>query len=283
LPLQTADTAFNLSAGNYSVTVSAPGFCDASASISVTEPAALSNTVALVADTCSSGVGEVTVTVSGGTIPYSFLWSSGGSTTNQLSNLHVGNYSFTITDLNNCTLSVAADVPYTTGIAVIDSLVENVSCYGVDDGKIIVSISGGVPPYTFQWSNSANTAAITHLATGNYLLTVTDVNNCSADHSTTIDKEYCPSYIYFPTAFSPNGDGANDFFKPKYSIDLRQYFIRIYNRWGEEVYESSDVNEGWNGIYKGIPQPLSVFVWYADYSFTDGKKHTEAGNVTLVK
>jgi gliding motility-associated-like protein len=282
-PVQNTDTAFNLSAGNYSVTVSAPGFCDATTTVSVSEPAPLSNTVAVVADTCSGGVGEITVTVSGGTSPYSFIWSTSGSTSNQLSNLHVGNYTATITDFNNCTLSAAADVPYTTGIAVMDSLVENVSCYGTGDGKIIVSISGGVPPYTYQWSNSANTAAINHLATGNYLLTVTDVNNCSAGHSATIDKEYCPSYIYFPTAFSPNGDGVNDFFKPKYSIDFRQYFIRVYNRWGEEVYESSDVNEGWNGVYKGIPQPLSVFVWYADYSFLDGKKHTEAGNVTLVK
>ena len=282
-PVQTTDTAFNLTAGNYMVTVSAPGFCDAVATIVVNEPQVIALSFLIDADTCNTGVGKITTTASGGTAPVSnYLWSTIGVGSNVLSNSAEGNYSVTVSDVNACSVSAQVFVPYASPV-VLQLAKQNVSCYGNSDGKIIVTPTGGTLPYIYNWSNAANTALLNHLDAGNYLLTVTDANNCSANDSVIIEKEVCPSYIYFPTAFSPNGDGVNDFFKPKYSVDLKKYFIHVYNRWGEMVYESADVNEGWNGIYKDVAQPLSTYVWYAEYSFADEKKHTKTGNITMVK
>ncbi len=280
-PVQITDTAFNLVAGTYTVTVGAPNFCAVTASTTVNQPAAIANTFSIGADTCHTAVGKITASPTGGNLPYQFAWSN-GSSANPASNLAEGNYTVTISDANGCSVSAQAFVPNVSGISVVLNH-ENVSCYGTGNGQIAATATGGTQPYSYLWSNAANTASINQLTEGTYTLTVTDASNCSASDSLVLTKEVCPSYIYFPTAFSPNGDGANDLFKPKYSIDLKKYFIRVYNRWGEEVYESNDVNEGWDGVYQGINQPLSVFVWYAEYSFIDGKKHTQAGNVTLVK
>jgi gliding motility-associated-like protein len=135
---------------------------------------------------------------------------------------------------------------------------------------------------SYMWQDGSVASVFPVTTFGDYSVTVTNAYGCKAS-DTIIVYNNCNSFIYFPTAFSPNDDGANDVFKPRYSNDLRSYFIRVYNRWGELVYESEDVNEGWNGIFRDTPQPLSVFVWYAEYAFQDGKKHTQAGNVTLMR
>lgn len=59
--------------------------------------------------------------------------------------------------------------------------------------------------------------------------------------------------------------------------------MQVYNRWGELVFESANIRSGWDGIYEGIQQPLSVYVWYAEYALGDGVKHVCSGNVTLVR
>ncbi len=280
-PAQTTDTAFNLAAGNYTVTVSAPNFCDVTANATVNEPAAIGNTFFIVSDTCHTSAGEITTTSSGGNLPYQFIWSNGG-TTNTILNLAEGSYSVTVTDVNNCSAAAQAFVPYVSGIA-LNVTAENVSCYGTNDGAISITATGGAHAYNYAWSNNANTSSINHLSEGSYELTVTDVNNCSVSDSIILIKEFCPSYVYFPTGFSPNGDGLNDFFKATASADLKKFFIRVYNRWGEEVFESNDISESWDGVYKGIPQPLSAYVWFAEFSFNDGKKYAQSGNITLVK
>jgi gliding motility-associated-like protein len=98
-----------------------------------------------------------------------------------------------------------------------------------------------------------------------------------------VEKVGCESYVDFPTGFSPNGDGVNDVFRARYSYDVRKFALRIYNRWGELVFETADVNEGWNGIYKAVAQPMSVYVWVAEYSFLDGSRNAQSGNVSLIR
>lgn len=280
-PAQTTDTAFNLIAGNYVVTVSAPNFCDVTTGITVNESLPINNIFTAGPDTCNASVGSIVTVTSGGNNPYSYIWSNSATTAN-INLLAAGNYTVTITDSKTCSASSSVTVGNTSGMN-IQFTAENLSCYDNNDGSISTVVTGGVIPYTYAWSNGANASAISNLNTGTYVLTVSDINNCSASDSVVLTKEVCPSYIYFPTAFTPNGDGANETFRPKYSIDLMKYHISIYNRWGELVYESTDINEGWNGIFRNTLQPLSVYVWYAEYAFMDGKTNTQAGNCTLVK
>lgn len=98
----------------------------------------------------------------------------------------------------------------------------------------------------------------------------------------------CPSDINAPMAFSPNGDGNNDFFTV-YTYQLQTYEISIFNRWGEQVYYSTDLNEtnqlnrGWDGKYKGTLQEVGVYVYYITGTTYSGEKVSLQGNLTLIK
>jgi gliding motility-associated-like protein len=84
-------------------------------------------------------------------------------------------------------------------------------------------------------------------------------------------------------AFSPNGDGQNDVIYVKgYGIEELEF--RIYNRWGELVFETNDINIGWDGTYKGIPQEMEVYVYTLRAKFKDGRESgLKRGNITLLR
>ena len=86
--------------------------------------------------------------------------------------------------------------------------------------------------------------------------------------------------IYFPNAFSPNGDGINDLFRPG-AIDVVSYRLRIYNRWGQLLYLTEDVNGGWNGLYRGDVVQTDVYVYKADYILNSGLMGNVVGRVTV--
>lgn len=282
-PTQNTDTAYGLAAGNYTVTVSSNMGCAATATVTVNEPAGVNTTFGVLPDTCATGgTGSLQTNVTGGSSPYTYAWSN-GSTNAAVQHVLSGTYTVTITDANTCSASSSVFLPEVSGITLSFTTLENVSCYGNRDGRLDVEVHGGTSPFTYQWEGPQSGSSLSHLDTGVYILTVVDVNNCKETDTALIAKEYCPSYIYFPTAFTPNGDGANETFRPKYSQDLKQYHIRIFNRWGELVYESEDVNEGWDGFFRGVMQPLSVYVYYSEFTFHDGVKRSQAGNLTLLK
>ena len=92
--------------------------------------------------------------------------------------------------------------------------------------------------------------------------------------------------FYLPNAFTPNGDGLNDEFKPVQRYDfVKTYHLYIYNRWGQLLFETSDINTGWDGNFKGEPVQQGTYVYkivYTAYS-TGSEPQTTAGNVTLVR
>jgi gliding motility-associated-like protein len=92
-----------------------------------------------------------------------------------------------------------------------------------------------------------------------------------------------PCDFFIPNAFSPNGDGRNDTYFP-FTINMKEIkFFRIFNRWGELVFETRMFGEGWNGIYKGKPQPSDVYVWTAETICFDGTVIRRSGNVLLLR
>lgn len=112
-----------------------------------------------------------------------------------------------------------------------------------------------------------------------YLLTVTE-NGCEVLCSYTV---YVKNGLLVPTAFSPNNDGVNDVFRIL-NTNIKLLNLAIYNRWGEQVFYSTDLEDGWDGIYKSIPQPMGTFVWACDYEIIKtGKRKTAKGNVTLLR
>ncbi len=188
----TGDTAqgiSGLSAGIYTVTVTDANNCTAQATQSIGEPASpLSISVSAVQSVgCHSGSdGSIILSVNGGTSPYSYNWST-GSTTQNVNNLSAGNYTVTITDLNGCTGLQTANVTQPASmLAASVATLQNVSCNGGNDGLIDLTVSGGTPPFAFNWSNGATTEDIGGLATGNYTVIVTDANGCTDSSTSTV-------------------------------------------------------------------------------------------------
>jgi gliding motility-associated-like protein len=93
-----------------------------------------------------------------------------------------------------------------------------------------------------------------------------------------------PGYVYVPNAFSPNKNGRNDGFAPSlFNIKERNYMFRVYNRWGEMVYETTDINGIWDGYYKGNFCEQDVYVWTVNGEYFNGDLFSFRGTVTLLR
>ena len=121
-----------------------------------------------------------------------------------------------------------------------------------------------------------------------YVLVGTDTSGCVLSDTVKISIGPCSSYIKVPQAFTPNGQGENNFFTV-FGKNIDQYEIRIYNRWGELVYDSRDASElndlarGWDGTYKGKPQQIGTFAYYINARDLSNKVIEKKGNLTLIR
>ena len=179
-PVQT-----NLAAGNYTVTVTDGGTCIATSVVAISQPGTSpAGTVNTTQTGCTTNTGTATVNAAGGSPGYSYLWSS-GSALQTANNLGVGVYSVTITDSKGCTAITQAAITVANGPAVGIFSSANVSCFGSSTGTAFAQGSGGLSPYTYNWSNgvnvvtSAGTHQINNLTAGTYSVTLTDANGCS--------------------------------------------------------------------------------------------------------
>ncbi len=183
----TASSIINMPPGTYVITVTDANGCTISRSVTITEPPVLTSSAVFSNVTCFGVAnGTATVTATGGTTPYQYLWSN-GSTTNPATNLGPGAFTCTVTDANGCTTvsSVTITQPTLLTIVMQDN---DVPCNGQANGTASVTANGGTPGYTYNWSNGATTAAINNLAPGTYAVTVTDANGCIATGSVTITE-----------------------------------------------------------------------------------------------
>jgi gliding motility-associated-like protein len=103
---------------------------------------------------------------------------------------------------------------------------------------------------------------------------------------TAIDSVYIKviknSDIYVPNAFSPNGDGHDDYLYVRSNF-VKSIYFAVYDRWGEKVWETNNINTGWDGTYRGQPENNGVFGWYLDATLYNGKEVKDKGNVTLIR
>jgi gliding motility-associated-like protein len=185
----SGELAENLSAGNYSVTVTDANNCSAETSIEITEPDVLTISASLIGNPLCNGDanGSASASAEGGTTPYSFSWSS-GATEELAENLSAGNYSVTVTDANNCSAETSIEITEPDVLTISASLIGNALCNGDANGSASTSTEGGTSPYSFVWSSGANGELAENLSAGNYSVTVTDANNCSAENSIEITE-----------------------------------------------------------------------------------------------
>jgi hypothetical protein len=163
-------------AGNYTVTVTDANNCVTSTVITITEPTAITSTFNSVAASCGNSDGSLTVVPSGGTAPYTYLWST-GATNAQLTALPFGSYIVTVTDANNCISSFTGNVQNANAPTVTSS-VQDILCNG-EMGSIALTITGGTSPYNILWNNG-NTSSTISVMAGTYNVTITDASGCQS-------------------------------------------------------------------------------------------------------
>ncbi len=202
----TTASQTGLAEGVYAVSVTDANGCGPEVvSFTFTEPAALSVFVIASSNvTCNGGSdGAINISVSGGTPPYSYVWT-GGANTQNISNLTAGLYTVAVTDDNGCTLpSLTVNITQPTAPVVSNFNSTHVTCAGGTDGEIdLGGTTGGTPPYSYLWSNGATTSDIAGIGTGNYSVTVTDAVGCTAVYLNIIINE--------PAAITVVNDAANN-------------------------------------------------------------------------
>ncbi len=361
---QSTQTATGLCPGGYTVTITDANGCTSSGSVTITQPNAVTSTISSTSTTCGNTIGSASVSVSGGTTPYTYAWSN-AQTTATATGLAGGTYTVTITDANGCTQTQTVSVNTVSGIT-LSITSTPASCTGQCTGTASANVTGGATPYSFAWSNGQTAQNITGLCPGTYTVTMTDVNNCTQTQQVTITQPQLPNVLVsndttivigtsatlnasgggsyswspstglncvscsntsatptattqycvtvtdingctdsacvtvtvvppeppckmvslstlMPTAFSPNGDSKNDRLCVPANPCITSFTLKVYDRWGEQVFETSDLANCWDGIYKGKALNSGVYAYFFEALLVTGETFDQKGNITMVR
>ncbi|MCB9340567.1 MAG: T9SS type A sorting domain-containing protein [Lewinellaceae bacterium] len=175
----TANPLMNIPAGFYALTVTSAIGSTATTSVTLPDPPLLQAAIAVTSCTLP---GSMTVNPVGGVPPYEYLWNN-GQTTQSIGNLNPGQYCVTITDASLCSLVKCQSIGANFGVQVV---VNHLMCGSPMGGSATASLSGGVSPFTYLWSNGSTNSSITNLPPGSYSVTVTAANGCSSSGSGTV-------------------------------------------------------------------------------------------------
>lgn len=151
-------------------------------------------------------------------------------------------------------------------------------CQGVD-----TLIGHTYPDVNYLWNTNESVCCIQPRATGNYSLTIS--NNCGISTDTAfVELSPCDDCLWIPNAFTPNGDGRNDFFIPIAKCPVKDFAMKIYGRWGQEIFSTTSLGIGWNGNFDNGKSEMGSYVYVISYTAqnTGATKHV-MGNVLLIR
>jgi gliding motility-associated-like protein len=206
----------------------------------------------------------------------SYAWSD-GSTNRTLRINATGIYTVTVTDNNQCngsdTVTIVTLRPSPQAFLPADTLI---CTYGKLQLKPLSDFKN------YLWSTNELTPFITISKAGKYSLQVTDQYGCVGKDSMVVSPRDCLYGFYIPNVFTPNNDGKNDVFKPMLFGRIIKFHFAIFNRWGQKVFETTDINKGWMGDYTGT-QNTTQFVWTCTYQLEGEAVKSEKGTVILLR
>ena len=264
----------DIGAGTYNFIVQDAVGCSLSAPVIITEPAALSVAFLTAPSYCDFSNGSANANVTGGVPPYSFLWSPPVNRTPALNNVLAGNYQLTVTDKNNCSVSLLTTILNDKPKQIFLGN-DTTICPG---GKIILS-PGNYSKY--KWQDNAVNPTYTVINAGIYAVQVTDQLGCNIKDTIKIIGD-C-GLIFFPTAFTPNNDLRNDFFGPVGILNtVKDYTLTVYNRLGQAVFKSNDPFKKWDGKTLRNNIVNGTYVWKAKYSNKGETGIVQKGTVTII-
>ena len=278
---QTGLTASGLGAGNYNVTVTDADGCEEIESVTITAPMAITvesntNEISCFGDSDGSIVIE---SVSGGTPPYLYSIDNGAfSPIDAFPNLGAGSYTIVVQDANGCEFSFSSTLLNPVELAVNAGQDESVQSGTSIQLNAIINTSSidsvlWTPSDEMNCNNCLN-PTLTPSNSETYNVTVIDGNGCTATDAISISV-FIDRKVYIPNAFSPDGDGYNDYFTIYGGTDIANIkTLMIFDRWGDTIFENkdfspNDLTSGWDGFFKGELMNPAVFVYVAEIEFTD--------------
>jgi len=277
----------SIGAGTYKVQVIDANGCIIEDSVTLTEPPPIAANLQSENVTCYDGEdGYMSVQPQGGTSPYEIQWSN-GETGNAANNLPAGEYSTTVSDTNNCQTQlqetlydpgpVEITVPSEYNIRFGDTT--QIKTQSFTNGKDVSSYSW-MPKKALSCTDCADPKA-SPLETTTYIVTMVDEDGCydTARTKVLVDNS---KILFIPNAFTPGNDEINDRFRVNVK-GVKEFEMKIFNRWGEKVFESHNKTNGWDGTYKGERCRPGVFVYIVRVTYLDGKTKERSGSVTLIR
>ncbi|MDB5284002.1 MAG: hypothetical protein JWO06_3077, partial [Bacteroidota bacterium] len=281
----------NLGKGTYIVTVTDANNCTATVSQDIIElPGIILNSTVhnILCPPLQNGFVELSVTTS--FPPVTFVWSNGSHSPNNFS-LGDGTYYVTVTDANNCVKDTSFTIKTDTIMTVLVSPHDTSIDLGnsVNLTAITNGVGGNIASIVWSPVNGLDCSdcvspVSTPIQSIYYVATVVSDSGCVAIDTGNVIV--VPTYdIFIPNVFTPNGDGNNDYFEVFGNKKIwKEFEVQVFDRIGEKVYESNDMNFKWDGIYKGKYMMPAVFVYQIHLTYIDN--HTEKlykGSVTLVR
>lgn len=203
----TTQNVTGLPAGIYSVTVTDAAGCTKNVFFQITEPDEIINNAIVIDIGCNTAnTGSISTSLSGGTQPYSYLWSN-GATTPSVSGLSAGVYTLTVTDANGCIKNYSFSINSFPAVSFSTSATP-ATC-GQANGIASVTVNSGTAPYTYQWSPNVSSGPLANnLSSGTYTVTVTDANGCSDTQTITVTEIPTFTLSTQTTPVDCNGTGA---------------------------------------------------------------------------
>jgi gliding motility-associated-like protein len=296
-PAQITPTATGLAAGSYTVLITDRKGCFTTVGVQITQPVnALGASIIPPPGKCPGSSGLLSATALGGTPPYTYSWNPTAGLSNPTApNTTVQyvistSYSVVVKDANGCTALAkelvqvfpAADARFDVLYSSEDSIIY--------DGEELTLDNLSQPPgsswiWTFGDGNGASEFEPTHTYQNEGIypvqLIVITANGCLDTANAKVEFRKFPK-IYVPTAFSPNGDGINDFFQVAY-INLKDFNVFIYDRWGNKLYQNQDPKFRWNGTVNGSVLPEGVYTVYIKGRGSNNEDINYSGTVTLIR
>ncbi len=237
-------------------------------------------TPSLIVNSRSICAGETTTLTATATIPGgNYHWMPGNTNGTGLIVSPLANIIYTVTYiLNGCT--VGETLPVTVNSLPDASVVSSSGLGTTTEGEDIVLTASGMGTYAWNTGSTGNTLKVQPTENSNYCVTVTNSFGCknSACITIHIDKE---STLYVPNVFTPNGDGLNDVFNIPYS-NITEFNIKLFNRWGEQLFQSGDIEKSWDGTFGGKEVSDGVYVYVITAKGTDKIEYNKRGHVTVL-
>lgn len=263
----TSSHISGLSAGTYSVTIEDMNGCLYQDYYIVSQPEKDISMQLITQDVqCyNQNNGAAIATADGGTPPISVLWYQYGSvvaTGEEVISLPAGNYSVKVVDDNGCWAEDYFTINQPEKLELEYSIV-SASCQGNDDAIATITAYGGTYPYEFEWNIGDLTNEISNITSGEYMVTVTDANNCQ-EYLNVYVSESSDLCLKIPNAFTPNADGVNDTWIIEYIDKYPTAEVYVFNRWGQALYVGGAGREPWDGMVEGNKVPAGSYTYVVD-------------------